>query len=266
MNRLRIGCVPYLNAAPLVHFLEAERGEEFEIVRLIPSQLAPMLDAGEVQVALMPVFDYLSGHGDCLVPDISISSIGAAGSVILFAGRPLAELRAVHYDIASRSSSALLRILMHERWGCNPEAVLLPADPAQPPRGAEGALLIGDAALRARGRHADAAEYDLGTEWHALTGLPFVFAAWTLGAGAEVSRLTEALRWSKCRGLAALHTIAAEYAHQAGLSSQEALDYFTVNMNYDLAEEHLAGVDAFADACVWLGLVTTRRPVRLAAV
>ena len=51
-------------------------------------------------------------------------------------------------------------------------------------RVADAALLIGDPALEADPAALGLQKIDLGDEWTAMTGLPFVYAAWTGRAGA----------------------------------------------------------------------------------
>jgi predicted solute-binding protein len=72
--------------------------------------------------------------------------------------------------------------------------------------------LIGDPAFEADHVRLGLQKIDLGEEWTKMTGLPFVYAAWTGRPGAvtgeEVRLLVEAQR----EGLDAVGLIAAEYA------------------------------------------------------
>ena len=51
LNGLRIGCVPYLNARPLV------RGIEEHVTFEVPALLADRFAGGDYDVALLPVFE-----------------------------------------------------------------------------------------------------------------------------------------------------------------------------------------------------------------
>ena len=87
------------------------------------------------------------------------------------------EIEKVYLDYQSRSSVALLKWLMKESWGINPE-IIQAEDEAyrQQIKGTTAGLVIGDRALEQR--KISTFIYDLGSEWRSITGLPFVFAAW----------------------------------------------------------------------------------------
>ena len=87
------------------------------------------------------------------------------------------EIKKVYLDYQSRSSVELLKWLMKESWGINPEIVHAEdEDYRQEIKGTTAGLVIGDRALEQR--KISTFIYDLGSEWRAITGLPFVFAAW----------------------------------------------------------------------------------------
>ena len=53
---------------------------------------------------------------------------------------------------------------------------------------------------------------DLGAEWTAMTGLPFIYAAWTGRAGAiGAGSTSRALQEAQAEGAATAQAIAAEY-------------------------------------------------------
>ena len=66
---------------------------------------------------------------------------------------------------------------MKEYWGINPEIVLAVNESYRKEiKGTTAGLVIGDRALEQR--KISTFIYDLASEWRAITGLPFVFAAW----------------------------------------------------------------------------------------
>jgi chorismate dehydratase len=90
---------------------------------------------------------------------------------------PLAEIKKVYLDYQSRSSVALLKWLMRESWGIDPEIVDAADEHYRKEiKGTTAGLVIGDRALEQR--RISTFIYDLGAEWRAITGLPFVYAAW----------------------------------------------------------------------------------------
>ena len=84
---LRVGCVQYLNARPLIHGCDAP------VVFDHPSGLARDLAAGALDVALVPVFEALRHPRYLLADGVAIASDGPVFSVFLAHRGPLAEAR-----------------------------------------------------------------------------------------------------------------------------------------------------------------------------
>lgn len=85
MPAYRVGCVPYVNALPLVVGLAED---DVEVVFDVPSRLATLLDAGEVQAALVSSIEALRRPGARVVDGIGIGSFGPVESVRLFSKVP----------------------------------------------------------------------------------------------------------------------------------------------------------------------------------
>ena len=113
---LRLGCVKYLNALPLIH------GWNGEVRFDHPSTLCRQLAAGELDVALVSSFEYLRNPIYSVVDRVAIASDGPVFSVILAHRGPLEQLREVVVDPASETSVNLLRCLLGEQ-GMAPEFV-----------------------------------------------------------------------------------------------------------------------------------------------
>lgn len=238
MSPLRLGVVSYLNAAPTVHGLAGDA--RFQIVRDVPSRIAARLHAGEIDLGLIPSIEYAEGDY-AIVPGIAIASRGPVRSVTLLHRGRLEDVRRVAVDTSSRTSAALVRVLLRERLGRDPEFAPMPPDVPVMLNAADAALIIGDPALYYDG---DATRLDLGAEWTARTGRPFVYAFWAGRPGvadkADVARLQKAL----AAGLGALGQIAASYnGHPDRAMLNEA--YLRGNISYDLGEEELAGLREF---------------------
>ncbi len=225
----RIGAVSYLNTKPLIHSLEAD-----SLVRDVPANLAREFYAGKLDVALLPLFAFLQAGGGRLVDDVAIACRGEVFSVFVASRGDFQDCREIYLDPSSRSSSALLRVLLDEfypgRHGIV-EGGDIPADAAR--------LLIGDPAIRFRQHHGAALNYhDLGALWEQHTGLPFVFAAWALSE--EAREIGPVLRAAKISGLAARDEIAA-----GEKDPRFALRYLTENIRYDLGPDEKQAVRLF---------------------
>lgn len=169
---LRIGCVRYLNSKPLIYGLEGVRLDH-------PSRLAKELRDGELDVALVPVFELLSAPGDYVAVDgVGVTSDGPVYSVFVAHREPIESVESILVDPASLTSVHLLQVLFNGVMGRKAPLV---------ERGREdmARLLIGNQAIAFRnGEGKEGWNYwDLGAVWKAWTGLPFVYALWVMRKG-----------------------------------------------------------------------------------
>jgi chorismate dehydratase len=174
--RLRVGRLPYLNAW---RFHAAFDGPQPDWTTAPPRRLGERMRAGALDAALLASRDALE-LGSALRPlgDLGIACLGAVGSVLLLSRVPAARLGGRHVVLSdeSRTSRALVRILLAGRLGARDVAWCDGSGAAEPD--ADGWLVIGDAALGAHARGSWPFALDLGAEWRAWTGLPFVYARW----------------------------------------------------------------------------------------
>jgi len=202
---VRIGCVKYLNARPLIH------GWSQGAVDLDhPAALCRKLDRGDLDVALVSSLEFLRRPIYRIVDGISISSRGEVYSVIVAHDGELARIEQIELDPASETSVALLRCLLAAR-GLNPRFLEggIPARPHSADlRGLGGTrpstarLLIGDQAIRFRQQNPKHAVWDLGKEWYAVAHLPFVFAFWLIRPEADdAEEIADSLRQLRDRNL-----------------------------------------------------------------
>ncbi|MDP9098786.1 MAG: menaquinone biosynthesis protein [Verrucomicrobiota bacterium] len=171
---LRIGCVKYLNARPLIH------GWPGEVVFDHPSVLCERLAAGQLDVALVSSFEFLRNPVYTLVDGISISSNGPVHSVFVAHNGNLSEIEEIEVDPASQTGINLLRCLLAE-MGLAPKFVIRSrlVQRAITPRLAK--FFIGDQAIRFRDETENTFQFwDLGEEWQKRTQLPFVYALWLI--------------------------------------------------------------------------------------
>ena len=263
----RLGLVSYLNSRPLGYgLLHGRQRDRFEIVQGIPSELADALGGGTLDLALIPSVEYArarpAGAEAAIVPGIAIGSSGPAESVLLFSRTPLERVRSVALDIGSRTSAALLRLLLRRRLRPGlPDPSFHPAEPdlAAMLDRCDAALVIGDRALFAAGepapRGSEHTVVDLGTEWAALTGLPFVFAFWAGPPREDSADIVAALQDSLEEGLARIPEIAREASQ--GDAGREALvhGYLTRAIRYRLGRDEIRGLTAFYTMLAEEGLV-----------
>lgn len=258
-GKLKLGYIRYLNCVPFFHYLR-QSGFTGNLVSGVPAELNRMLQQGELDVSPSSSFEYARNWQDyCLLPGHSISSCGKVQSVLLFSPVALSELEGTCIAITGESATSvnLLRVILREFQGLKEVIDAVPDRPVEELIAAgHPALLIGDRALQAADRLPAGMQcFDLGELWYQRTGLPFVFALWMVRRDAvpdfpeELSKLADQLQYSLEKVLSAPEEIAAECAHQTGLTAEQIVTYWN-GIDFRLDADHLAGVKLFFQLCV----------------
>ena len=276
---LRIGCVKYLNARPLIRGWPG--GIEFDH----PSVLCERLAKGELDVALVSSFEFLRNPIYRIVDDVSISSDGPVYSVVVAHRGDISEIQEIELDPASQTAVNLLRCLLAER-GLKPRLIrnidfqsvrlagLQPAVPDAAENISAGytgnmpmfraRLLIGDQAIHFRESHAGEFRFwDLGEQWKKLIGLPFVYALWLIRPEVpDAKTMASRLRTLRNENLANLDELIAEAVAgvpDPGSSAQLDPDflgrYYREHLRFSFGEEEKEGLRTFAKLCAKHGLL-----------
>jgi chorismate dehydratase len=243
---LRLGAVPFVNARPLIHFIDSVANPPVELTLEVPSKLTHTMRDGLVDAALLPSIEYFRASDYKIIPHISISADGAVDSVKIFSRTAIGKLRSLALDESSRTSTALASILLKRKLGflpemtdCSPEANLSDIE-------ADALLLIGDSTMALDS--SDASEVlDLGEEWKRLTGLPFVYAMWVVHEGIDAGPLGSKLLEARDMGLSHLPEIAAEAEAETGLAADVCLEYLKNTMRYGLGDREIEALMLFQE-------------------
>jgi chorismate dehydratase len=251
-RQIQVGAVEYLNTAPLIYNFR-EFAPEADLMLDVPSRLADRLAEGRLDVALIPSIEFFQNPGYSIVSDACIGCRGPVMSVKLFSRKTAAEIRRLALDEGSRTSAALVRILLKERFGLSPELEPLPIGASLEDTSADAVLLIGDRAINSPpGRFAEV--WDLGDEWWRWAKLPFVFAMWVARPGFEPGTLERAFRRSRDAGIAHLEEIAKREAAGKGLTVPQCLAYLRDNLYFYLGPRERRGLALFYERTVEMGL------------
>lgn len=252
----KIGAVSYLNTLPLVYGLSLDSGGaslEFDL----PSRLADRLASGLLDVALIPSVEVFQNPEYTIVSDACIACCGPVWSVKLMSRLPLDRIESLALDEGSRTSVALVRLLLDRQYGKRPTLVSLPLDAAWQKSDTDAVLIIGDRAMNPHPSREFPVEIDLGQWWLDQTGLPFVFAMWTARPGIsplEMNRLDGLLTASRDAGLQCSRNIAAEHAARYGLTVRQALDYFHKYLHFTLGAPERRALNRFREMAVQMNL------------
>jgi predicted solute-binding protein len=254
---LRIGCVKYLNARPLI------RGWPGEVDFDHPLALSERLANGQLDVALVSSFEFLRNPIYRIVDDVSISSDGPVYSVVVAHHGNLSEIKEIELDPASQTGVNLLRCLLGELgfsprliqgalWstGCQP---VVPSSLLD----TKARLLIGDQAIRLRQDHAGEFHFwDLGEQWKKLVGSPFVYALWLVRPEvADAKTIANRLRALRNKNLANLDWLIAD---EKDFNQQFCVRYYREHLRFNFGEKEKKGLRTFADVCAKHGLLEKR--------
>jgi len=245
----RIGCVPYLNARPLLE------GLTYPVKELVPSALIEDFKAGDLDVALLSSIDVISQSDPSVVDGVAIGSRGEVHSVVLAYTGELYSIQEVCLDPSSRTSNALLQIILSEFYGISPKYVRLKDGKSKSMEEGVPTLLIGDPAISCRKRTSKNIHFlDLGGEWYRHTGLPFVFAMWSLAKeNTNKKELSALLRSAKDSGLRNLSVIASQTP-----DPDFARHYLSEWIRYDLGDEEKRGLNLFTKLLIKEGLISCK--------
>lgn len=260
MPKLRVGVVNYLNSKPLAWgFLKGHHRDLFDVSFHPPARVADLLRDGELDVGLVPSIELARIPGLRVLPDLCIAATREVRSVLLVSRTAIADIRRVALDENSRTSAALVRLVLEDGHGLHPEYVAHRAELDSMLQEADAALLIGDPALRVdRSRHQ---VLDLAGEWRRLTGHPFVFAVWAARPSADLEQLPFYFKSSLRFGLSALDSLVRQCAEELRLDAAEMREYLTRNLTYFLRQEELAGLREFFTRAAAKGLIPAARPL-----
>ena len=247
----RVCAVSYLNTVPLVwgmlHGRNAGDGRDvFDVRFALPSECADRLASGEADIGIVPVIEmarqkleYFRGAG--------IACHGPVRSILLVSKTPPSKIRTLATDAGSRTSVALARVILAERFGAEPALISRPADLPSMLGEADAALLIGDPALRLDPSKLPFETIDLGGEWTAMTGSPMVFAVWAGRKEIMQERHAAAFLGSMRYGLDHIDDIVQAEAAPRGIPTELARKYLTSHIVFELEERDYAGLALFLE-------------------
>jgi chorismate dehydratase len=237
MAKYRVGSVPYVNAHPLVWGLE---DQGVSVVYDVPSKLPTLLDSGEVDAILVSSIESIRRSELETIGDVAIISAGVVDSVRIFSKIAWGEIESLALDQSSMTSNALALMLLDREVDSRPmvpdlEEMLTIFD---------AGLLIGDRGMDQEGEGLFV--YDLGEIWNQKTGLPFVWALWTVRRGANFSELGSILNQAYERAKLEWDEMIEFSILKSGWSEAKTRRYLQNTMSYELDTEAKLGLKTYA--------------------
>ena len=184
MKSPRIGHINFLNVLPLNYGYQ-HTAQDLKIIYGVPTFLNGELRAGRIDLSNISSIEYAKQSDELLIlPEICVRADEDVTSIILISRKPIENLRDDKIILTSKSATAqcLLKIILHEGYDAAPNYETRTVKVENPvDDDATAALLIGDDALYVYlNRPKNFYVYDLGREWHKLTGRQMVYALWAV--------------------------------------------------------------------------------------
>ena len=258
----RIAASSYLNSAPLLwSFTKGTRQGTVELVDAVPARCAGLLEAAEVEVALVPIIEYQRIPNGAIVANVCVGSRERVRSVVLVTRFDnLNDIRSIALDESSRTSAALLKVIFHEFLGFEPEWISRTPDVEQMLADNDGALIIGDPAMTfARD---ELHVFDLASLWRAHTGLGFVFAMWMLRDDASTAARRIDFAGARDEGVARIEQIIDFYEPSLGMSREELRTYLSQNISFSPDDEMREGMELYFKLAHRHGLIQAVKPLK----
>lgn len=238
-RKVKVAAVSYLNTKPLLYgFRDHAVMKMMELSMDYPAIIARQLVEGSVDVALVPVAVIPKMNEYHIISDFCIGAEGPVASVCLFSDVPLKEIKRIYLDYQSRTSVALLKLLVRDYWRLDAELVETTGDYQHLIKGTDAGLVIGDRALEQR--KISPYIYDLAESWMRFTSLPFVFAAWVSNKALPI-RFIQEFNNANSIGIHNIPAVVAEnpYPHY------DLTAYYTHHISYPLTPAKRQGMQKF---------------------
>lgn len=240
LDKIKVGAVSYLNTKPLLYGIKRDTAllQQMELVVGYPAKIAGQLIEGTIDVGLVPVRIIPLLKESYIISDYCIGAVGDVASVGVFSQLPLEQIDKVLLDYQSRTSVALCKILFKHYWKMQPVFEDAGVDFIDKIAGSTAGVVIGDRALKLR--ETMPYEYDLAGAWKAMTGQPFVFAAWVANKKLPADFVSN-FNKANAEGMAHLDEVIAENPYPP----YDLNVYYRQNISYLLDEEKRKGLEKF---------------------
>ncbi|MEE8045519.1 MAG: menaquinone biosynthesis protein [Dehalococcoidia bacterium] len=251
-QKLKVGHMTYLNSEVFYRKLPTE---SCELIAMHPRAMAVAVESGELAAGPLPIAEvFRLGDQVRSLGNLGVSSDGPALSVCLFSHKPIEMLSDKKIAVTTHTATSiqLLRVLFADLWDVSGHEFVDIADAH------DAALWIGDPALERKASGQYPYQYDLGSAWKKLTGLPFVFAEWVIRTDTprELAEIFEqVLIESTQAGIRSVGEISRARATQK-MTESEVIKYVR-NFAYFFGPDERAGQTEFKTR---LGKLSVWRP------
>lgn len=264
---LVVGEISYTNMMPLYYYLDRDYLSRLGCMFIpqIPAQLNEAMAKGIIDVGGISSFSY-GEHVDqyTILPNLSVSSPKAVGSIFLFSKVPITQLDGKKIALTSSSATSvnLLKIILQDFYELDVTFNVMKPDYQQMMIDHDACLLIGDDAIVTLWNLADHIHrYDLGQIWYEHTKLPMTFAVLAVRneilaqENERISILYEGFMASKKKCIENNYTEMISSIRKDFHGTKSFWENYFHGLNHDLTEQHIEGLYLFYDKAAQLGLL-----------
>ena len=185
MSIPRVGHINFLNVLPLTYSYKHGFSEGLFLTYAVPSKLNSDIKNAQLDISPISSIEYArQSENLLLLPNICIRADCDVQSIVLVSKKPIEHIQNDRIILTSKSATShcLLKIILSEGYGASPIYEIENISAENPiPADTTASLLIGDDALY---NYLNTPEhlycYDIGKEWHKLTGHSMVYAVWVV--------------------------------------------------------------------------------------
>ncbi|HEM49524.1 MAG TPA: hypothetical protein ENO27_04865 [Caldithrix sp.] len=237
-------------ADPLIQGID----DQFNIIRDTPIGCVNRLIEGVVNSALIGTLDYAKGKGNWkLLPDICIASKGSFKNINLFFNKDIRDLSAIAIDSVDFTATTLLKIIMQEKYEINPEIITVNGTLTERLKKADAVLISGNEAFNIQ--QSNKMYIDLTDEWYDLTGLPFVYALWSVHEMVLHQSLSEKIKATVNNNLKNLNqTLVTSYRQSNEMNAVYA-DFVSRNIIYQFGLDEREAINEFFRFAFFFGQI-----------
>ena len=185
MSMPRVGHINFLNVLPLTYSYKHGYSEGLSLTYAVPSKLNNDIKNAQLDISPISSIEYArQSENLLLLPNICIRADCDVQSIVLVSKKPIEHITDDKIILTSKSATShcLLKIILSEGYGASPTYEVENISAENPiPADSTASLLIGDDALyNYLNTPKDLYCYDIGKEWHKLTGHSMVYAVWVV--------------------------------------------------------------------------------------
>ncbi|MBI5470719.1 MAG: hypothetical protein HY961_00095 [Ignavibacteriae bacterium] len=244
----QVGSSTELYTRPLTRALQANTA-----VRLLEDsrpRIATLLREGELKLGLISPLDYAKESSDYrIIPNVGVAAERSCGSLLVRFREGVKNIRSLAVDPTYASEVVLAKIILSELFDLEPMILPMNAPVEVMLQKAEAALLVGNAAFRARDDSEDV--IDIVEEWDEMTGLPCVFGLWCGREPDLKPEYIEMIQHAMQKGVAGIADIAQEFLPDERAAVIDYLESFA----YTLDERATAGLGEYMKYLYYHGLL-----------